>query len=116
MQSERGMSGIEARLNELRKTAKEYSVAEGKRVYLEKFEKSKLAILQKKHMPEHSSVAAQEREARADPEYIDLLEGLRAATEDATRLKWELEIARMGAGLWQTEQANMRVERKGYGA
>lgn len=107
---------IEVRLNELRKTAKEYSVAEGRRVYLEKFEKSKLAILQKKYMGDFQSVAAQEREARADPEYLQLLEGLRVATEDATRLKWELEIARMGAGLWQTQQANQRVERKGYGA
>lgn len=106
---------IEARLNELRKTAKEYSVAEGQRVYLEKFEKSKLAILMKKYMGEFTSVAAQEREARADREYLELLEGLRVATEDATRLKWELEISRMGAGLWQTQQANMRVERKGYG-
>lgn len=106
---------IENRLNELRKIAREYSVAEGQRVYLEKFEKSKLAILQKKYMGEHTSVAAQEREARADREYIELLDGLRVATEGATRLKWELEIARMGAGLWQTQQANMRIERKGYG-
>jgi hypothetical protein len=107
---------IEARLTELRDIARKYALAEGERTYLEKFEKSKLAILQKKYMGEQTSVAAQEREARADPEYIELLQGLRVATESATRLKWELEIARMGAGLWQTEQANLRVERKAYGS
>jgi hypothetical protein len=45
-----------------------------------------------------------------------LLDGLKAATEKAEHCKWELKIAEMGAGLWQTAQANKRAEMKGYGA
>jgi hypothetical protein len=41
---------------------------------------------------------------------------LKVATEKAERCKWELKIAEMGAGLWQTAQANKRAEMKGYGA
>ena len=107
---------IERRLTELRNIAKQYSKAEAQRVYLEEFRKSKLAILQKKYMPSFDSVAAQEREARADPEFISLLEGLRVATEDAHRLRWELEVARIGASLWQTSQATKRQEMKAYGS
>ncbi len=107
---------IETRMAELRETALRYSKAHAQRVYLEEFRKSKLAILQKKYMPSFDSVAAQEREARADPQYLELLEGLKAATEEAERLKWELEIARIGADMWRTKQANMRIERRGYGA
>lgn len=105
---------IERRLTELRELAGRYAKAAGDRAYLEKFEKSQLAILQKKYMPDFPTVAAQEREARADPEYLRTLEGLRTAVHDAEQARWELEIARMGAGLWQTQQANIRSEHKAY--
>lgn len=107
---------IERRLNELRDIAGKYSKAAAEKTYLEEFRKSKLAILQKRYMHDYDSVAAQEREARADREYLQLLDGLKAAVEEEQKLYWELQIARMGAGLWQTQQANMRIERKGYGA
>lgn len=110
------MDEIEQRLTQLRDMAGKYSKAQSQRVYLEEFKKSKLALLQKRYMHEYPTVSAQEREARADREYIELLDGLRVATEEAERLRWELRIAEMGAGLWQTKQANQRVERRGYGA
>lgn len=107
---------IERRLTELRTKAALYAKAAAEKTYLEEFRKSKLAILQKKYMKDFDSVAAQEREARADPEYVDLLNALKFAVEEEQKLFWELQIARMGAGLWQTQQANQRAERRAYGA
>lgn len=110
------MSAIETRLQELRDIAKKFAKAEADRHYLEEFKKSKLSILMKAFEVEGIKTAAgQEREARAHPDYITLLQGLRTATEEAERLFWELQIARTGAGLWQTQQANQRAERRGYG-
>lgn len=107
---------IEARLEELRETAKKYAEHYAERNYLEEFKKSKLAILMKQaEQTGHTSAAAQEREARANPEYKELLDGLKAATERSEYLRWELELAKMRVSLFQTQQANMRVERKIYG-
>jgi hypothetical protein len=62
------------------------------------------------------TAAAQDREARADAKYLQMLIDLRTATEISEKLKWELEILRLGVAVWQTTQANERIERKGYGA
>lgn len=108
----------EARLDELRATAAEFARAYAEQKYLEEFRKSKLAILMKKYeaMGNCSTAAAQDREARADPEYLALLEGLKTATEVSERLRWELEVSKMGVAIWQTKQANERAERRVYGA
>lgn len=107
----------EARLNEMREKAGTYSEAAAQKNYLEKFRESKLAILMKHaELDGHKTSAAQEREARASGEYIKLLEDLRLATEVSEKLRWELEILKLGVAVWQTTQANERIERKGYGA
>ena len=111
---------IERRLEELRQCAKKYSKAKAECEYLSHFRKSKLAMLMKKYQlkyPENcKTAAAQEKEARCDPEYIEILEGLKEATEIEAESFWLLKIAQMGAELWRTQQASERAERKGYGA
>lgn len=108
---------IERRLNELRALAGTYAKAQATRCYLEEFKKSKLAMLMKKYEKAgFKTSAAQEREALADQDYIGILDGLNVATEQAVKAHWELKIAEMGASLYQTQQANQRAERKGYGA
>lgn len=101
---------------EMRQAAREFGEWEGKRVRLEKYEKAHLAILMKKHQSKdplgNKTAAAQEREALADPEYLQTLDALREATSNAMRLKWELEIARAEVSLYQTRQANRRQEMK----
>lgn len=64
----------------------------------------------------HKTATMQEREARIHHSYVELLEGLRAATENAERLRWELEMAKIGFEVWRTKRADERVERRGYGA
>ncbi len=106
---------IEARLHELREQAKLYAKAEADRTYLEHFRKSKLAMLMKDaQVMGHETVAAQEREARTQPEYLELLEGLREATRIAEENHWLLKIAMRGSSLWQSQQANQRAEFSTY--
>jgi hypothetical protein len=107
----------EQRLAELRQMSEEFAKAYAERNYLEEMKKSKLAILMKRAEVEgHKTAAAQEREARADAEYLVLLEGLKIATEISEKLRWHLEVAKLGVAVWQTQQANERAERRGYGA
>lgn len=108
---------IERRLEELRQTARKYAVAFAQREHLDEFKKSKLAILMKKaERAGFTTAAAQEREARASDDYLALLDGLKAATEESEALRWELKIAEIGAEVWRTQQASKRAERRGYGA
>lgn len=110
------MDAIERKTNELRQLAAKYAKAEAQRTYLEEFKKSKLSILMKAFEVEgYASAAAQEREARAHRDYIDLLDGLKSATEDAEKARWELKIAELGAELWRTREASNRAERRAYG-
>lgn len=107
---------LEQRLTELRRQADEYAEAEAERTYLEHYKHSLLAILMKKAEAEgHKTVAAQEREARAHPQYRELLQGLKEATLIAEKNKWHLRIALQGSSLYQTQQANLRAELKAYG-
>lgn len=107
----------EARLSELRQMSEEFATAYADRIYLEEFRKSKLAILMKDaEVAGYTSAAAQEREARASQDYVSLLQSLRDATEKSERLRWHLEVAKLGVAVWQTENANMRAERRAYGA
>ena len=108
---------IERRLQELRETAKKYAAAVAQKEYLEEFKKSKLAMLMKKHERDgFKTTAAQEREARADADYLGLLDGLKVATEAAEGLRWELKIAEIGAEVWRTKESSRRAERRAYGA
>ena len=106
---------LEARLEELRAQAVNYSEAEAQRTYLNHFRKSKLAILmQEAEGRGVKAISAQERDARAHPDYIQLLEALRTATEVAEKNSWLLRIAMRGSSLYQTQQATLRAEIAAY--
>lgn len=101
------------RMDELYAIVPKYAKAKAEKDYLDHFRKSKLAMLMKDYeVAGVKTTAAQERDARAHPEYIEVLEGLRAATEISERLYWELRVAQAGIQVYQTEQANRREELK----
>lgn len=88
-----------------------YAQAKANRVYLEEFRKSKKALLMKNALARgYEAVNAQEREAYSDREYIDLLAGIREATEEEEQLRWLLEAAKMRVDIWRSEQANQRLQ------
>lgn len=87
-----------------------YAEAKAEVVYLEQFRKSKHAMLMKQAMNEgHTSVAAQEREAYANEEYVQLLLGLKAATDNAEALRWALVSAQARIDVYRSMEASNRA-------
>jgi hypothetical protein len=95
------------------KHGKKYAKAKAERIYLEEFRRSKRSILmQQAQVNGHQTAAAQEREAYADPEYIALLEGLKAAVEAEEEIRWGLVAAQARIDVWRSREASSRQEIK----
>jgi hypothetical protein len=97
-------------INYIYMNAPEYAKAKGQLAQLETYKSSVKAIMMKKSSEQ--SLGGQEREAYASQDYQDLCLAIGKATEDAEKLKWQLEAAKMRFQAWQTESANNRqIER-----
>jgi hypothetical protein len=106
---------IEKRMIALRAKAAEYAKAKAQYDYLEDFKKSKVAILMKEaEVKGFKTSAAQEREALAHDDYLQLLLGLQIANENAERLRWELKLAELASEIWRTNESTRRAEMRGY--
>ena len=90
--------------------AKHFAKAKAERTYIEHYRKSLKAILMKKS--NESAIGAQEREAYAHPEMLELIKGLQAAVEIEEKLKWDITAAELRVEIWRTDQANNRQEFK----
>ena len=111
------MSDIERIMQEYRDRVGDYAKARARRTYIEEFKKSKLALLMRQADRDgFKSVNAQEREAQASDEYIELLRALETAVEGEERLRYELRSLEMQAEVWRTLRADERFEKKSYGA
>jgi hypothetical protein len=86
--------------------AGKYASAKGELAQLECF-KSSLKSIKMKQSSEQS-LGAQEREAYASQDYQDLCKAIGVATENAEKLKWELEAARLRHATWQTLEVSNR--------
>ena len=92
------------------KHASLFAKAKAERTYIEHYRKSLKGILMKRSM--ETAIGAQEREAYAHPEMVELLKGLQAAVEIEEKLKWDITAAELRVEIWRTEQANNRAEGK----
>jgi hypothetical protein len=90
--------------------ASKYANAKADRVRLEEFRKSKKAILMQQST--ESSAVAQERDAYAHPEYLALLDGLRAAVEVEETLRWQMVAAQLRVDVWRSEESSARFVSK----
>ena len=90
--------------------AGKFARAKANRVYIEEFRKSKKAILMQ--LSGQKVISAQERDAYAHDEYVELLDALREAVEIEEKLRWDLISAQARVEVWRTEQANNRVQDK----
>ena len=90
--------------------AAKFAKAKAERTYIEHYRKSLKAMLMKRSM--ETAIGAQEREAYAHPDMIELLKGLQVAVEIEEKLKWDLTAADLRIQCWRTEQANFRNEGK----
>lgn len=105
----------EQHAEKIREKAAEYGKAKARRVYLEEYRRSKKAMLMKDALKLKIEAAnAQEREALANPEYKQLLEGLAAAVEIEETLKWELESHRLDIEIWRTKEATNRMQDRAH--
>lgn len=108
---------IERIMDEYRARVSEYAKARAKRTYIEEFKKSKFAMLMREADRQgFKTAAAQEREAYACQEYLDLLDGLMVAVEAEERLRYDMKSLEMQAEVWRTLRADERFEKKSYGA
>ena len=99
----------------IRDKAPAYGEAKAQRVYLDEFRKSKKALLMKNALEMgYEAANAQEREAYADPAYLQLLKGLAAAIEKEETLRWEIEAARLGVEIWRTREATNRMQDRAH--
>jgi len=93
--------------------AKPFGIAKGQRVGIENTLRHKKALLMRKaSLSGFTTTAAQEREAYADLEYFQLIEGLEAATIIEETLLWQMKAAQMRIEVWKTESyVNRQVEK-----
>lgn len=111
--TEEGEINIFRALDFIRDNAQPYAQAKAQRVYLENFRKSKKALLMRAaEIRGHKTAAIQERESYADPEYVEVLEALKEATEQEEQLRWLITAAEAKISAWQTIEATRRLEMK----
>ena len=106
----------ELKQQEIRDSWSKYAKAKSEHAYLEHYRKSLLAILQKEYMKSgHTSVAAQEREARADDRYIEVIEGIKVAVEQEEIMRGEVKMAEWSFEGWKARIYADQREAKRYG-
>jgi hypothetical protein len=107
-------------LHNLEDLARKYSAAKAKRTYLEHFRQSKLALLAARAEQEdpvrYKTAASRDEYARGHIEYVELLEGLKAAVEAEELSKWALKKREMQFEQWRSELsfAKANIPRNGY--
>ena len=98
-------------LDYIRDQAPAYAKAKAERVYLEEFRKSKKALLMRSaEMAGHKAAVTQEREAYANPEYIEVLQALQAAVEVEETLRWRMVAAQARIEAWRSLESSRRIE------
>jgi len=88
--------------------AGKYARAKSDRVHIEEYRKSKKALL----MAECPALAVNAREqyAYSHPEYIALLDGLKAAVEVEEQLRWAQIAAQLRVEIWRSQEASNRAQ------
>jgi hypothetical protein len=80
--------------------------ARADRVYCEEWRKSLKAILMKEHAA--LPAVAQEREAYADPRYLQHLDALKTAVEAEEAARWRMVTAQAAVEVWRSMEASNR--------
>lgn len=89
------------------KNSRPFAKAKAERIYLEEFRKSKKALLMAQSTAEAAN--AREQYAYSHPDYLALLEGLRAAVEKEEELRWRMVAAQARVEVWRSEEASARA-------
>ena len=103
---------VERAVDYLRDNARKAGHAKAERIYMEEYRKTvKAQIMAERN---NLKLGEQEREAYADPRYIQHLQAMREAVEADEYHRWMMVSAQAKIECWRTQQANARAEGKAY--
>lgn len=88
------------------KNSDAYAKAKANVVYMTEFRKSTKAICFQNSL--RSTMAEKEADAYSNPDYIKVLEGIRAAVEEAEALRWKLIASQASVEVWRSQEASNR--------
>lgn len=99
---------VEKAVDFLRDASRKAARARAERAYIEEFRKTLRAQIMREHpdLP----IAAQEREALADPRYQQHLRALKEAVEADEYMRWMLTAAEAKISAWQTQARIHRAQ------
>jgi cell fate (sporulation/competence/biofilm development) regulator YlbF (YheA/YmcA/DUF963 family) len=100
------MKDAHAAIDYIIKQSDEYAEAKSLVTYLEHYRKSKKAICFQNSMK--NTMAEKEADAYSNPEYQELLLGIREATKNAEKLRWMLIAAQARIDVLRTQEASNR--------
>lgn len=106
---------IDKALDYLRNSAVEAAQARANVRHLSEFLESKAAAVAKDLLAGGQSAAAAKLVAKADPSYVDLLDGYKVAVEQDAKHTLKREAAVTLIDAWRTQQSTLRAEGKAYG-
>jgi hypothetical protein len=90
--------------------ASNYAQAKSSRIGIElKLKTTKAILMQQAFANGVTQVAAQERDALANPDYALLIDELVLAVKDEETLKFQLESSRLHIDVWRTREASERL-------
>lgn len=101
------MSDANDAIDFIYRNAAVFAKAQSDHDYLSEYRKTKKSTLMLNST--EASAVMREAAAYADPEYLQVLEGIRVAGEQAITLKWQLEAAKLRVDVYRTDSANNRT-------
>lgn len=101
----------EKKKHEMLQKASDLAKYRAQRTAFEHYRKVLKSRLMKKAMKEGvTSMQGQEREAYSSAEYEQIIDAIQVATEEETRLYWELNLFKIEVDTWRTEEASRRKD------
>ena len=87
-----------------------YANAKSSRIGIElKLKTAKAILMKQAYLEGVTQVAAQERDALANPNYSELIDELMLAVKEEETLKFQLESSRLHIDVWRTREASERL-------
>lgn len=97
---------IEKAVEYLRENSLKAAQAKANRIYMEEYRKVVKAQIMREFA---GALGMQEREAYADPRYVQHLEAVKEAVEKDEYHRWMMSAAEAKIEAWRTQQANSRA-------
>jgi len=97
---------------EIEALGEQYAEAEANRIYLLEYRKSLKAILMTQAEADAPGMALQKQErfAYSHKDYLELLQGIKAAVYESAKLRHQIKVMDTRFETWRTKQATLRAE------